>query len=29
MFITVINGVAEEMFFRGALYTALVQVPTR
>ena len=23
VFITVVNGVAEEMFFRGALYTAL------
>ena len=23
VFITVINGVAEELFFRGALYTAL------
>ena len=25
VFITVVNGVAEEMFFRGALYTALGQ----
>jgi len=25
VFITVINGIAEELFFRGALYTALAR----
>ena len=29
VFITVINGLAEEMFFRGALYSALGKAPSR